>query len=62
MIDINIELSIEQKFERRKIEDQAQTLTKEEAIALLIQMTRLAMMRDSVIKSLIKESSSSGLT
>lgn len=62
MIDINIELSIEQQFELRKIEDQAQTLTKEEAIALLIQMTRLAMMRDSVIKSLIKESCGSGLT
>lgn len=52
---MNFELSIEQQFELRKLEDQAQTLNREEAIDLLIQMTRLAMMRQLVIKGLVME-------
>lgn len=52
---MNFELSIEQEFELRKLEDQAQTLNREEAIDLLIQMTRLVMMRQLVIKGLVME-------
>lgn len=59
---IDTELSIEQQFELRKMADQVQNLSKEEAIALLLQLAELAMRRQSAIKSLIKESCGSGLT
>jgi hypothetical protein len=52
---MNLDLSIEQQFQLRRMADEAQNLTKEEAIALLLQVSELAMRRQSAIKSLVRE-------
>ena len=52
---MNLDLSIEQQFQLRRMADEAQNLTKEEAIALLLQVSELVMRRQSAIKSLVRE-------
>ena len=54
-MNLDFDLSIEQQFQLRQMTDEAQNLTKEEAIALLLQVSELAMRRQSVIKSLVRE-------
>jgi hypothetical protein len=48
-------LSTEQQFELAKLVRSAENLTREQAIDLLIQVTELAMRRQTVIQSLIKK-------
>jgi hypothetical protein len=54
-MNLDFDLSIEQQFQLRQMTDEAKNLTKEEAIALLLQVSELAMRRQSVIKSLVGE-------
>jgi hypothetical protein len=54
-MNLDFDLSIEQQFQLRQMTDEAKNLTKEEAIALLLQVSELAMRRQSVIKSLVRE-------
>jgi hypothetical protein len=54
-MNLDFDLSIEQQFQLRQMTEEAQNLTKEEAIALLLQVSELAMRRQSAIKSLVRE-------
>jgi len=50
------ELSLEQKFQMKLIEQAAQKMDKEQMLVLLIQASRLLMLKDNAIKSLMKQS------
>lgn len=52
---LSIELSLEQKFQLRLVEQSLETLTREEALYLLAQASELLMMKDNVIKGLVRE-------
>lgn len=49
-----MELTTEQKFEMRRIAIDIQNLSREDAIALLLDATKLLMLKDNVIKGLQK--------
>lgn len=48
------ELSLEQKFQMRMLAESAQTLSREEMIDVLIQTSRLLMVKDNVIRDMLK--------
>jgi hypothetical protein len=48
-------LSLEQKFQMRLMEKSARQMNREEALSLLLQASRLLMLKDNVIKQLMKE-------
>lgn len=49
------ELSLEQQFNMRLFEQSAQELSYEQAVELLVQASRLLMLKDNVIRSLLKQ-------
>ena len=48
------ELTLEQQFQMRLMEESAQKMTREQMQDLLIQSARLLMLKDNVIRDLIK--------
>ncbi|HEY9675228.1 MAG TPA: NblA/ycf18 family protein [Waterburya sp.] len=50
----SFELSLEQQFQMRLMEESAQKMTREQMQDLLIQAARLLMVKDNVIRDLIK--------
>ena len=50
----SFELSLEQQFQMRLMEQSAQQMTREQMQNLLIQAARLLMLKDNVIRDLIK--------
>jgi hypothetical protein len=52
---INLELTLEQKFQIRLMEKSTQTMSRNEALDLLLQTSRLLMLKDNVIKQLMGE-------
>lgn len=48
------ELTLEQEFQMRLMEESTQQLTREQMQDLLIQTTRLLMLKDNVIRGLVK--------
>lgn len=50
----SFELSLEQQFQMRLMEQSAQQMTREQMQDLLIQSARLLMLKDNVIRDLIK--------
>jgi hypothetical protein len=50
----SFELSLEQQFEMRRMQDEVQNLSREQALSLLMQASRLLMLKDNVIRNLIK--------
>lgn len=50
----NYDLTLEQQFELKRMQDAAQAMTKEQAIELLIQAKRLLMIKTNVLKNLIE--------
>lgn len=50
----SFELSLEQQFQMRLMEQSAQEMTPEQMQDLLIQAARLLMLKDNVIRDLIK--------
>ena len=48
------ELTLEQQFQMRLMEESAQKMTREQMQDLLIQSARLLMLKDTVIRDLIK--------
>lgn len=50
-----VELSLEQKFQLRLVEQSLETLSHEQALELLRQASELLMMKDNVIKQLVRE-------
>jgi hypothetical protein len=49
------DLSLEQQFQIKLMEESAQSMTREQALELLIQASRLLMLKDNVIKGLVKQ-------
>lgn len=52
---INPELTLEQKFEMQLMEKSAHNMSRDEALNLLLQAARLLMLKDNVIKQLMRE-------
>ncbi|HIK26195.1 MAG: NblA/ycf18 family protein [Thermosynechococcus sp. Uc] len=52
--ELNVDLSFEQEFQMRLMEEQVNTMSLQEARELLLQASRLLMMKDNVIRSLVK--------
>lgn len=53
--EISLELTLEQQFQMRLIEEQVAIMTREQATELLLQASRLLMLKDNVIRSLVKK-------
>lgn len=53
----SFQLTLEQQFEMRRMQDEVQNMSREQALELLIQASRLLMLKDNVIKMLVKQSS-----
>jgi hypothetical protein len=52
----NLSLSIEQEFHLKTLESQAESLSAEEARALLVEVVRQGLIKDIVIRHLLKNS------
>ncbi|AFY61532.1 MULTISPECIES: NblA/ycf18 family protein [Cyanophyceae] len=52
--ELSVELTFEQQFQMRLMEEQVGEMTQQQAKELLLQASRLLMMKDNVIRSLIK--------
>jgi hypothetical protein len=52
---LNLDLSLEQEFKMRILEESVQTMNSEEARSLLIEASRLLMVKDNIIKGLMKQ-------
>lgn len=55
------ELTLEQQFEMRRIQDSVHLMTEEQMRETLIQASRLLMVKDNVIRSLVKHNLSAGI-
>jgi hypothetical protein len=49
------ELTLEQQFEMRRMQDAAQNMSREQALEMLIQASKLLMLKDNVIRDLLKQ-------
>lgn len=49
------ELTLEQEFQMRLMEESAQNMSREQMIETLIQASRLLMVKDNVIRNMIKQ-------
>ncbi len=51
------ELTLEQQFEMRRMHQEVQDMSHEQTLDLLLQVSRLLMVKDNVIRDLMKRSS-----
>ena len=51
---LNLDLSLEQKFKMRLFEQSVQTMNPEEARKLLLEASKLLMVKDNIIKGLMQ--------
>jgi len=49
------ELTLEQEFQMRLMEESAQNMSREQMIETLIQASRLLMVKDNVIRNMLKQ-------
>jgi Phycobilisome degradation protein nblA len=56
MMDLPMELSLEQKFNLKMYESQVKGLSQEQAQSFLLELMRQMMVKENVIKHLIKQS------
>lgn len=54
-IGLNLELTLEQEFDMRVFEQSAQEMSRDQAVSLLMQASRLLMIKDNVIRDLMKK-------
>ncbi|AFY77889.1 MAG: NblA/ycf18 family protein [Hydrococcus sp. C42_A2020_068] len=54
-LKLNLELTLEQQFQMRLMEQSAQEMSREQAISLLLETARLLMMKDNAIRLLVKQ-------
>ncbi|OKH26078.1 photosystem I reaction center subunit XII [Hydrococcus rivularis NIES-593] len=54
-LELNLELTLEQQFQMRLMEQSTQGMSREQAISLLLETARLLMMKDNAIRSLVKQ-------
>lgn len=53
-IEINSDLTLEQKFQMQVLDKIVKDMSREQAIYLLLETSRLLMVKDNMIKSLLK--------
>ncbi|WP_319420043.1 NblA/ycf18 family protein [Pleurocapsa sp. FMAR1] len=53
-MDLSGQLSLEQKFKLKVLQEQVQNLSKEEAQEYLLEMFRQTMVKDNLVKNLLK--------
>jgi hypothetical protein len=53
--EISLELTLEQQFQMRLMEEQVGAMTQQQVQDLLLQASRLLMLKDNVIRSLVKQ-------
>jgi hypothetical protein len=53
--EISLELTLEQQFQMRLMEEQVGDMTQQQVQDLLLQASRLLMLKDNVIRSLVKQ-------
>jgi Phycobilisome degradation protein nblA len=51
----SFQLTLEQQFQMRLMEQSAESLTREQLLAMVIQTSRLLMVKDNVIRGLVKD-------
>jgi hypothetical protein len=51
----SFELTLEQQFQMRLMEQSAQDLSREQMLELLLQTSRLLMVKDNVIRNLVRQ-------
>ncbi|PAX51759.1 NblA/ycf18 family protein [Brunnivagina elsteri] len=51
----SFQLTLEQQFQMRLMEQSAESLTREQLLDMVIQTSRLLMVKDNVIRGLVKE-------
>jgi hypothetical protein len=52
-LDLNMNLSLEQEFKMRIFQESVRAMNPEEARSLLVEASKLLMVKDNIIKSLI---------
>ncbi|MDG2991863.1 NblA/ycf18 family protein [Candidatus Synechococcus calcipolaris G9] len=52
--ELSVDLSYEQQFQMRLMEEQVDTMSHQQTRDLLLQASRLLMMKDNVIRSLVR--------
>ncbi len=50
----SLQLSLEQEFQMKVFQETAQNMSREQALSLLVEASRLLMIKDNVIKNLVK--------
>ena len=53
--ELNMDLTLEQKFTMRLFEESIQVMNPEEARSLLVEASKLLMVKDNIIKGLMKQ-------
>ncbi len=53
--ELNLKLTLEQQFNMRLFEDSAEAMSREQALSLLMEASRLLMIKDNIIKDLLKQ-------
>ena len=53
-MDLSAQLSMEQQFQLKVLQDQVQDLTKEQAQEYLLELFRQMMVKDNLVKHLLK--------
>jgi hypothetical protein len=53
--ELSLDLTFEQQFQMRLMEEQVGAMNQQQTKELLLQASRLLMMKDNVIKSLVKK-------
>jgi hypothetical protein len=54
-MDLSAQLSLEQQFKLKVLQEQVQTLSKEQAQEYLLEMFRQMMVKDNLVKNLLKD-------
>jgi Phycobilisome degradation protein nblA len=54
-IEINPDLTLEQKFQMQVLDKVVQYMSREQAVYLLLETSKLLMVKDNMIKSLLKQ-------
>jgi hypothetical protein len=54
-MDLSAQLSLEQQFKLKVLQEQVQNLSKEQAQEYLLEMFRQMMVKDNLVKNLLKD-------
>lgn len=51
----SFDLTLEQQFEMRRMQNEVQNMSREQALDMLMQASRLLMLKDNIIRNLMKQ-------